>query len=157
MNYCLISLILVYIFSSQLQVYLRDSEILSSDCECPRGDHKCPHAAAIVIHGIHNLSRTDVECKWKKQKPSKEVKSFEEMYPCTKKYQCLKRDVSEEDRSWFFQELKNYGSFTGTLWLLFPEPTKVLLPIKTVEEIVLSENFVNHNDQKTFIRAASDN
>ena len=79
------------------------------------------------------------------------------MYPCTKKYQCLKRDVSEEDRSWFFQELKNYGSFTGTLWLLFPEPTKVLLPIKTVEEIVLSENFVNHNDQKTFIRAASDN
>ncbi|KAJ7365930.1 hypothetical protein OS493_002666 [Desmophyllum pertusum] len=36
-----------------------ENEIKSSECECPRGKFKCSHAAALFIHGIHNLSRTD--------------------------------------------------------------------------------------------------
>ena len=41
-----------------------DSEnvIRSSECVCPRGKFKCSHAAALFIHGIYNVSRTDVEC-----------------------------------------------------------------------------------------------
>ena len=45
------------------------------------------------------------------------------------------------------RNLKNInGNFTGTLWLLFPEPTKTPLPIITVEDIVLSAEFINHNN-----------
>lgn len=92
----------------QIQVSLRGNEIISLECECPRGSYKCSHAAAIIIHGIHNLIRTDFECKWKKQKAPKDVKSIEELFPCPKEYKCLKREVNDDDRSWFYQELKKY-------------------------------------------------
>ena len=107
---------------------------------------------ALIIHGIHNLSRTDVECEWKKQKAPDQVKSIEELYPSPKEYNCLGREMSNEDRSWFCQELKKYGNFNGTLWLLSPEPEKSnVLPVITVEDIVLSEEFVNHVDKKSYL------
>eukprot|EP00795_Rhopilema_esculentum_P005378 gene5378-553_t len=135
----------------KVTVFLRNDEIISSECECPRGSYKCAHAAAIIIHGIHNLSRTDVECEWKKQKASLDVKSVEELYPCPKEYNCLKRQFNDDDRSWFYQELKKYGSFTGTLWLLSPEPAKALLPITPVEDIIVSSEFINHNNQREYL------
>ncbi|XP_065056838.1 uncharacterized protein LOC135685036 [Rhopilema esculentum] len=137
--------------SYKVTVFLRNDEIISSECECPRGSYKCAHAAAIIIHGIHNLSRTDVECEWKKQKAPLDVKSVEELYPCPKEYNCLKREVNDDDRSWFYQELKKYGSFTGTLWLLSPEPAKALLPITPVEDIIVSSEFINHNNQREYL------
>ena len=80
------------------------------------------------------------------------MKSVEELYPCPKEYNCLRREINEEDRSWFYQELKKYGNFTGTLWLLSPEPEKSnVLPVITVEEIVLSAEFVNHVDKKSYL------
>ena len=52
------------------------------------------------------------------------------------------REVNGEDRPWFCQELKKYGNFTGTQWLLSPEPDKsTALPVNTVEDIVLCEDF----------------
>ncbi|XP_065065811.1 uncharacterized protein LOC135691772 [Rhopilema esculentum] len=145
--------------SYKVTVFLRNDEIISSECECPLGSYKCAHAAAIIIHGIHNLSRTDVECEWKKQKAPLDVKSVEELYPCPKEYNCLKRehrsknflDPPLDDRSWLYQELKKYGSFTGTLWLLSPEPAKAPLPITPVEDIIVSSEFINHNDQREYL------
>ena len=64
------------------------------------------NAAALIIDGIHNLSRMDAECQWKKQKAPDKVKSVEELYPCPKEYNCLSRKISNKDRSWFYQELK---------------------------------------------------
>ena len=93
-----------------------------------------------------------MECEWKKQKAPDQVKSVEELYPCPKEYNCLEREISNEDRSLFYQELKKYGNFTGTLWLLSPEPEKSnVLPVITVEDIVLSEEFVNHVDKKSYL------
>lgn len=93
-----------------------------------------------------------MECEWKKQKAHKQVKSVEELYPCPKEYSCLRREVNDEDRSWFYQELKKYGNFTGTLWLLSPEPEHDnRLPITTVEDIVLSEQFINHEDKMAYM------
>ena len=93
-----------------------------------------------------------MECKWEKQKTPDQVKSVEELYPCPKEYNCLGREISNEDRSWFYQELKKYGNFTGTLWLLSPEAEKSnVLPVITVEDIVLSEEFVNHVDKKSYL------
>ena len=106
-----------------IQVSLHGSEIKSAECECPRGNYKCSHAAALIIYGIHNLSRTDIECQCKKPTAPNQVKSVEE-----------------------------YGNFTGTLWLLSPEPEKSnVLPVITVEEIVLSAEFVNHVDKKSYL------
>ena len=72
-----------------------------------------------------------------------------ELCPCSKKCTCLRRDVNGEDCSWFYQELKKYDNFTGTLWPLSPEPDKsTVLPADTVEDIVLCEEFLNHADKK---------
>ena len=128
-------------FSLYLQVYLDDNHIKSTECECPRGAYKCSHSAAIVIHAIHNLSRTDVECCWKKQKTPQVTKAIEELYP-SKGYEPFIEDVSDGIREEFYQDLKTYGRFTGMAWILSPEPAKPRSPITTVEDIILSEEFV---------------
>ena len=50
--------------------------------------YKCCHAAALFIYGIYNLSRTDVECSWKKKEftnvPDISRKSIPEMFPLTR-------------------------------------------------------------------------
>ena len=59
--------------------------ITSTECECPRGEFKCSHAAALFIYGIHNLSRTDMECQWKRKKSSTSShQSVSEMFPVPK-------------------------------------------------------------------------
>ena len=80
------------------------------------------------------------------------MKPVEELYPCSKEYNCLTREENGEDRSWFYQELKKYGNFTGTLWLLSPEPDKsTVLPVNTVEDIVLCEEFLNQADKNSYL------
>lgn len=55
--------------------------------------YKCSHAAALFIHGIHNnLSQTDLECIWKKQKTPDVIRSVAELYPPLKDYTLLLED-----------------------------------------------------------------
>ena len=121
-------------------------EIKSTECECPRGAYKCSHAAALFVHGIHNLSRTDVECQWRKRKSSASLSSqaVSEMFPPPKKYTPLSRKPTDVDRAELYKVLKEYGRFTGLCWLLSPEPPPVSagLPIPTIEEIIFSEEFL---------------
>ena len=58
-------------------------DIQSTYCECPKGEYKCSHAAALYIHGIHNLSRTDIECQWKRKRSADCLVSSnaEEIFP----------------------------------------------------------------------------
>ena len=124
-------------------MYINGGNICSTECDCARGAYKCSHAAAVVIHAIHNLSTTDVECKWKMQKAPEAVKSVEELFPAPRVYDCLRREPSTDDREWLLRELRCYGRFTGMAWILSPEPAgKTQLPIPTVEEIILSPDFV---------------
>lgn len=129
------------------QIYLDENlEIKNTECECPRGEFKCSHAAAIFIYGIHNLSRTDLECQWKRKRKAESVQSASQMFPAPPKkkdYSPLARDPSREDRMWLYSELKRYGKFTGTCWILSPEPQPATpLPIKTIEDIIYSEGFL---------------
>ena len=120
-------------------------EIKSSDCECPRGAFKCSHAAALFIHGIHNLSRTDVECQWRKRKSntSLSAQAVAEMFPPPKKYTALGRKPVQVDRAQLYEDLKQYGRFTGLCWLLSSEPPVFNeLPIPTIEDIIFSEEFL---------------
>lgn len=139
--------------SYKVTINLHASEISSTQCNCPRGEYKCSHAAALAIYCIHNISRTDVQCEWKKQKGPDKTEPVEEIYPSPKEYICLKREVTDEDRAWLYGELKRYGNFTGTLWILSSEPeVNNQLPIPTVESIVTSEEFINYEgNQKAFL------
>lgn len=111
--------------------------------------YKCSHAAALVIFGIHNISRTDVECQWRKVKGPATVKSVEDMYPPPKDYIPLTRAVTDADRNWFRNELRTYGQFTGMCWLLSPEPEVQPLPVPSIEELILS--LVNQNLNVDFL------
>lgn len=117
--------------------------IKSTECECPHGQFKCSHAAALFIYGIHNLSRMDVECRWKRKRVEKTTQSAAEMFPAPKDYQPLSRKPNNSDRAWLYNELCQYGKFTGLCWLMSPEPQPVSqLPIKTIEEVIYSEEFL---------------
>lgn len=128
-------------------IYLNDNQIKSTDCECPRGVYKCSHAAALFLHGYHNLSRTDVECAWKKPKTKEVTHTVEQMYQSTmvKEFNPFKEEPSDAGRARFYDDLKAYGQFTGLAWLLSPEPVmkENILPIATVEEIIVSKEFVS--------------
>ena len=96
--------------------------IKSTECEYPCGEFKCSHAAALFIYGIHNLSRMDVECRWKRKRVEKTTQSAAEMFPAPKDYQPLSRKPNNSDRAWLYNELRQYGKFTGLCWLMRPEP-----------------------------------
>lgn len=119
------------------QIWLRDDgTILSSTCECPRGEYKCSHAAAVAIHAIHNISATDVACQWSKPSTSKAPpQEVSELYPqLSEVYNPLTRDVTSEDVDWFRSSLQ--GTQCGMAWLLAPEPQSENMSIPTVPQLV---------------------
>ena len=127
----------------QVTIYLDgNNDIKSAECECPRGKFKCSHAAALFVHGIHNLGRTDVECQWKKRKAACTVNSAADMFPKPNKYAPITRQTTSEDRQSLFDDLASYGRFTGLYWIMSPESAPVRTPIPTVEEILFSEGFL---------------
>ena len=147
------------LFLNLFQIYLDDkNEIKSSECDCPRGAFKCSHAACVFVYGIWNLSRTDVECTWKKRKTtSLSQTSIEEMFPPKKDYECLKRKPSQEDRTELYSQLRQYGRFTGLCCLMSaePQPPKQLA-VPIIEEIIFSEEFMSFptdNEQIEYLKS----
>lgn len=120
------------------------NDIKETSCECPKGEFKCSHAAALFIHGIHNLSRTDIECTWRKKKTINDNQlSAAEMFPLAKPYNPLTREPTQDDRDFLFARLQQYGKFTGIWWIMTPEPASVNpMPILTIEELIYNENFL---------------
>ena len=70
-----------------IQVHVESQEVRYSTCQCPIGKAKCHHMAALLIWVEKNVSRTDVECAWKKSKTPKSdeivAKRVSEMIPST--------------------------------------------------------------------------
>jgi len=64
------------------------------------------------------------------------------MYPKSKKYVAVTRETTKEDLDALYEDLRNYGRFTGLFWIMSPEPAPPSLPIKTIQEIVYSEEFL---------------
>lgn len=60
-----------------------------------------------------------------------------------------KKEAREDDKLWLISELSKYGQFTGISWLLSAEPQVENLPVPTVEEIILSPEFLSY-DLKDF-------
>ena len=99
----------------------------STECECPRGAYKCSHAAALFVHGIYNLSRTDLKYQWRKRKSSAtlSLQAVSEMFPPPKKYTPLSRKPTDIDYAELYKDLKEHGRFTALCWLLSPGPPPV--------------------------------
>ena len=112
--------------------------IQSTQCECPRGDHKCSHAAALYVYGIHNLSRTDVECQWKRKKSDLPTTSAAaEMFPNIP-YRPLSRLPNEEDRSFLYKELKGHsGHFCLKIFFLRNHSETTLAIFKNFFALIL--------------------
>lgn len=71
------------------------------------------------------------------------------MYPPPKKdYNSLLCEIEDDDRKFSYNELNKYGKFVGDLWILSPEPLKQSVPVSTVDEIVLSKDFLNMKHKK---------
>lgn len=81
----------------------------------------------------------------------RESQAVLEMFPPPKKYSALLRKPTQADRSALYENLKEYGKFTGLCWLLSPEPPVAnKLPVPTIEEIIFSEEFLltrGHQEQ----------
>lgn len=151
---------ILLLFLNLFQIYLDESNnVKSTECDCPRGAFKCSHAACVFVYGIWNLSRTDVECSWKKRKTtSLSQMSIEEMFPPTKQgYECLIRKPNQEDRAELYSQLRQYGRFTGLCWLMSPEPQPPKqLAVPTIEEIIFSEEFMSlptDNEQIEYLKS----
>ena len=60
-----------------------------------------------------------------------------EMFPPPKKYSALSRKPTQADRSALYEDLKEYGRFTGLCWLISPEPPLAnQRPFPTIEEFL---------------------
>ncbi|CAL8277903.1 unnamed protein product [Arctogadus glacialis] len=53
----------------EVEVHVEEGQTVKySSCQCPIGRGKCHHMAAVLIWVEKNVSRTDVECAWKRAK-----------------------------------------------------------------------------------------
>ncbi|KAK7142759.1 hypothetical protein R3I94_012190 [Phoxinus phoxinus] len=109
--------------------------------------------AALLIWVEKNVSRTDVECVWKKASTPKgdeiACKRVSEMTPSTTRAG-IKRPVTQEDKEWAQASLLKLGRFTGMGWILSPEPSQ-MLPIKTFDGLVTSPGFVQAEDKALYV------
>ena len=107
---------------------------------------KCSHAAALFIHGIHSLRRTDVECNWKKRKANTPLswQAVEDMFPPRNSIPVCPETLLNLYRSALYRDQQEYGRFTSLCWPMCPEPATVRckLPVPTIEDIIYSEEFL---------------
>ncbi|CAL8269567.1 unnamed protein product [Arctogadus glacialis] len=134
----------------EVEVHVEEGQTVKySCCQCPIGRGKCHHMAAVLIWVEKNVSRTDVECAWKRAKtPSTDqiaAKRVSEMTPSTTQAG-IKRPVTQEDKDWVQATLSQLGRLTGIGWILSPETPRTL-PIKTFEGLVTNPDYAEAEDQ----------
>ena len=91
------------------------------------------------------LSQTDVECQWREQKAntSLSTQAVNEIFHLHKKNSALSRKLTQAHHSALYEDLKEYGQFTGLCRLISPEPPLAnQLPFPTLEESIFSDKFL---------------
>ncbi|CAL8357617.1 unnamed protein product [Gadus morhua 'NCC'] len=131
------------------KVHVEGQEVKASTCSCAIGRAKCHHVAALLIWAEKNLTRTDVECVWKRAPAPKTdevtAKRVSVIAPSTSQAG-IKRPVTQEDREWTLNSLAQLGRFTGLGWILAPE-TPQTVPIKTFDGVVTSSGYGHAEDK----------
>ncbi len=65
-------------------------------------------------------------------------------------YKALDREVTEEDRQFFYDGLKEMGHKCGFSFILSKEPEPVTLPVATAEEILSSPGYAESSNKATY-------
>ncbi|KAH9502665.1 hypothetical protein Btru_074060 [Bulinus truncatus] len=136
----------------KVTIYFTENlDIESTQCECPRGDYRCSHAAALYFFCKNNVSKTDMECNWKKARMTAgcDIKSTDELFPGDN-FRALQGTVTDEDRSWLFNELQTQASFTGMCWLMSPEPSTSMPDLPVIDNLVSSSGFKDALDKRHY-------
>ncbi|CAJ1057874.1 uncharacterized protein LOC114552703 [Xyrichtys novacula] len=109
--------------------------------------------AALLIWVEKNVSRTDVECVWKRAKTPKSddilAKRVSVMTPSTSQAG-IKTPVTQEVKDWTVSSLSQLGRFTGMWWILSPE-TAQTPPIKTWDGLVACPGFTEAEDKALYV------
>ncbi|XP_063046180.1 uncharacterized protein LOC134440153 isoform X1 [Engraulis encrasicolus] len=141
----------------EVEVHVEDQEVTDSRCTCAVGLAKCHHIAALLIWAEKNMTRTDVECVWRRPTAPKTedvvAKRLSVMAPSTSKAG-IKRPVTEEDKGWTRQSLAQFGRFTGLGFILAPEIHQEFdpsLPEKLFDGILASQEYSDAQDKEDFI------
>lgn len=123
-----------------------DGTVCGARCECARGQHKCHHMGAVLLHGIRTVSSTDKLCTWNRSEAPDSVCLVDELFPA-QQFRALLREPTQEDRNYFRAKLKLDGITCGMRWLLAPEPESAQLPASTVDMILGSQDFLSSSNQ----------
>ena len=73
----------------------------------------------------------------KKKIKSLSTQAVNEIFHLHKKYSALSRKLTQAHHSALYEDLKEYGQFTGLCRLISPEP-----PLPTIEESIFSDKFL---------------
>jgi hypothetical protein len=89
------------------------------------------------------------------KKHTKETKTFDELYPPTKQYRAIKRDVQPEDKEFLFEELSKLGRFTGLHWILSAEPSNTPpFNVPIISDLLLSSGYASAENSAEFMQLA---
>ncbi|KAF5277570.1 hypothetical protein FQR65_LT15946 [Abscondita terminalis] len=104
-----------------------EKDIETAFCTCPRGQFVCHHISALWIHGHHNISITEVECKWssRKVKGEKQTVTVQDLYK-GKPHQTTDRLLKQEEIKAFKESLKGDTSSSTCGFTCFARKGDVL-------------------------------
>ncbi|KAK4885744.1 hypothetical protein RN001_002015 [Aquatica leii] len=95
--------------SYHVEIVLKDSSPKEFRCECPRGQFKCHHIAAVLIYASKNISKTDVMCQWKApsiaSSSSSSIATVDDIFPKSA-FRATDRDADGDDKQYFYEELQ---------------------------------------------------
>ena len=132
-----------HINSVSSQVSVVNQEPVEGECECPNGQHRCSHMAAVLLYAQKNWSKTDRPCEWR-QPASKGVElKATEMFPL--KSPLPSASANAEALQWLQNELA--GTDCGLEWLLKPQERNQGKQVPSVEELLHSDAFQQATDK----------
>ncbi|XP_059178853.1 uncharacterized protein LOC131957993 [Physella acuta] len=128
--------------------------LTNATCECPRGNHRCSHTAALYMHCRDNMSRTDVPCLWSAKKPLEAQGSFvNDVFQKSENYCPCTRVMNNEDIEWFKEQIAEHGNDTPTFWALSPEHKEEDLKLHVIDNILKENDFKNTTDKVSYCKS----
>nr|CAI5840088.1 unnamed protein product [Callosobruchus analis] len=121
--------------------------IKSATCNCPRGQLRCHHMAALIVFARDNISVTDKGCMWSKPKQLRDpdVKKLSDLYP-PKDHRSTARDLTDEEIEQFKHKLSVFDGSVGFSWLLSEESNQEgnseSPSIVDIESLIFHEDYV---------------
>jgi len=110
---------------------------------------------ALLLHTHKNISVTDKECPWRKQKSTDDdrVCTIDELQEDHEIHKKINSDI----KPICFEKLMSSNHIVGFTWLLTPEPSNSLqnvLSLPPLESVLFSEEFIKKMDKKQFFNVS---